>query len=395
MGDRNGARHRVLHLASVINRDDFIDVIVRSADRERFAMSACTFVGPSTIRDPAYAEVGIPHHRLARPRGFGNSAFVSLSWSAIRLAKILRALRVEILHSHHFDGALLGWAATRIARHGCLVIGRHYSDAIYQLATGLRRRGYLTLEGRSNLAARAIVVPSLAAERVLLSQGVDPSKVVRIPYAFDFQSLSRPALGDLRAASGAWGDEPGSRLITCGRLHREKGHRYLFAALSRLRNQNIAFRLLVVGDGPERLALERQAQELGLAEDVRFLGWRTDARELIAASDLVVQPTLHEAFSQVMVEAMALERALVISDVSGVNDIVEDGISGWIVPPREVAALADAIRQGMDRARATEVGRHARTRVTELLDRRTVVPRFEALYVALLGTGALAHGTSA
>ena len=213
------------------------------------------------------------------------------------------------------------------------------------------------LKGSVDAAAAAIVAPSAAVEGVLRAQGVRSEKIVRIPYGFEFDRLSpRPPSGE---AIALWGVEPGLRLGTFARLHPEKGHRHLAEALRSLRREGIRATWLLAGDGPAREPLGRIVREMGIDDCVRMLGWRTDVLDLMAAAEVVVQPTLHEAFSQVMVEAMALGRPLVISDVSGVRDVVRDGETGLIVPPGQSDALAAAIRRLARPEEAERLGKNA------------------------------------
>src|SRR6266853_691967 len=100
-------RIRVLHFARVINRHDFIDTVIRHADRERFSMLACTLWARSPIADPAY---------------------------------------VDILHVHHYDEALIGWLASSLRPATRLVVGRHYSDSLYRVSEPVKRRLLFALE---------------------------------------------------------------------------------------------------------------------------------------------------------------------------------------------------------------------------------------------------------
>ncbi len=90
------------------------------------------------------------------------------------------------------------------------------------------------------------------------------------------------------------------------RLHPEKGHIYLFEALAALRMESPNLSCYLVGKGPERKALEESADKLGIAQSIRFLGWRDDALTILAAADLVMHPSLHEALPSALIEALAL-----------------------------------------------------------------------------------------
>lgn len=359
---------RVLHFADIINREDFIHNVLGHCDRRTFSMSAATLDGRGTLNaDPG----GLPVFNIAAPHRR------DLLRAVAALRALLQRERIDILHAHHYLPNMVAMVAA-LRLPVALVVGRHYSDAIYRLSRGLRRRAYLGLEALCNRSAATIVVPATAVESVLLAQGVSPSKIVRIPYGFAFERYAAPT--DTTHALSLWGHEPGMRLATFARLHPEKGHRHLVEALAELTGEGIRATWIVAGDGAARPGLERLVEERGLKARVRFVGWRTDVLALMAAADVVVQPTLHEAFSQVMVEAMALGRPLVISDVSGVRDLVRDGETGLVVPPGDNRALAAAIRRLRDQGVAARIGTSAWHAVRETLDIRTIAPRYEAMY---------------
>ncbi len=364
-------RTRILHFADIINRDDFIHGILTHCNRSSFEMHAATLSERGTFK----GEVdGIPHHRLEAPsqrQVFG---------AVPRLRSILRRHRIDIVHSHHYWPTLVALAATR-GLPVPLVIGRHYSDAIYSLSRGVRQRLYLALEAVCNASAATIIAPSTAVVRVLRAQGVPESKIAWIPYGFAFNrfEVRPPEPGTL----SLWGPSPGWRLATFARLHQEKGHRYMAQALERLTREGIHATWVIAGDGPERSSLEALVQCLHIRDRVRFIGWRSDVMELMRAADVVVQPSLHEAFSQVMIEAMALGRPLVITDVSGVADVVEHGRTGMIVPPADAKAVARAVRLVLESDLHARLGANAATAVRARFDIRSISCRMEELYLAV------------
>jgi glycosyltransferase involved in cell wall biosynthesis len=362
---------RVLHFADIINRDDFIHNVMAHVDTQEFEMVAATLHDRGTLNANPSPLPLVHDLDCAHRRKYGVAV--------ARLRGLLAREKIDLLHTHHYEPAVLGLLAT-LGTRVPLILGRHYSDAIYQLSQGARRRAYLAVESLCNRRAAAIVAPSKAVERVLLAQGVDPHKVEVIPYGFDFRLFGPRDPAALAKARAEWPAGPGLRLVTVARLHSEKGHRYLLEALEGLGRQKWTARWLIVGDGPERAALEAAVAAKGMADRVRFAGWRTDVFDLVAAADVVVQPTLHEAFSQAMIEAMALGRPLVISDVSGVEDVVEDGRSGFVVPPRDVPALSAALGRLSDPEVARALGEAAGARVRSRLDIREIVHQLQDLY---------------
>jgi glycosyltransferase involved in cell wall biosynthesis len=376
MANRSSRPVRVLQVADVVNRYDFIDVIVEHADPRRAEVSVATFGRPPNIADPGYPGRGVRVADLGARAG--RRAYPD---ALRRLRRLVADWQIDVVHCHHYDPAVLTWLATR-ASPVRFVVGRHYSDAIELNTTGLRRRAYLGLERRVMAAAASTVVPSTMIAGLVEAQGVPVERVHLVPYAFVPAKYEHVDPVDTTAARRSVGLGDDDFVVgTFARLYHDKGHRYLLAAMAELVPAWPDLRWLVVGDGAERAALESAAMAAGLDGHVRFAGWRRDAMRLMAATDVVVQPTLQEAFSQVMGEAMWLERPLVITDVSGATDIVEDGVNGFVVPKRDPAALARAIRRlGADESLRRRLGTAGRRWITTQLTPERIVPRYEAVY---------------
>jgi glycosyltransferase involved in cell wall biosynthesis len=125
---------------------------------------------------------------------------------------------------------------------------------------------------------------------------------------------------------------------------------------------------------------------LGLAEDVHFLGWRDDIPELLALCNLFVLPSLGEHFGRVLIEAMAMEKAVVATDAGGVPEVVVHGETGLLVPPGQPKEMADAVVDIVkDPARAARLGKAGRKRVEAEFDITKDVHAIEAIYVEVLG----------
>jgi glycosyltransferase involved in cell wall biosynthesis len=140
-------------------------------------------------------------------------------------------------------------------------------------------------------------------------------------------------------------DTGGRRLLFTGRLARVKGLPVLLAALELLRARHPDVELSLAGDGPERGVLEVEARRLGVADRVRFLGYQSSdqVRALLQDTDVFVLPSFAEGVPVVLMEAMASGVPVVTTRVAGVSELVEDGVSGFVVSPGDVEALARAI----------------------------------------------------
>lgn len=328
---------RVLEFADVINRYDFIDTLVHYADPEKFEMSVCVRSEDQNIAATNYSET--TKYRLIK--GNSRAGILPAAW---KLSRLLREWNIDILHAHHYNQAIIGWLATKVYPKTKLVIGRHYSDSIYRLPDGLKAKTLIGLEQIINRHAARIIVPSRLIFEILTErQGIDAEKIDVVHYGFVPEKYSLPEPGEIARVRGEFAMDGRFVIGNFGRLHEEKGHRYLVEAAAMLREKIPNLLVLCVGEGPERNDIEKQIKDLGVEENVKLIGWRTDAMTIMSAVDAVVQSTLQEAFSQVMVEALWMSKPLIIPDVSGAPDIIHDGGNGLLVPKADAQALAGAI----------------------------------------------------
>jgi glycosyltransferase involved in cell wall biosynthesis len=191
--------------------------------------------------------------------------------------------------------------------------------------------------------ADGIVAVSNAVRDYLVSKdGVD-TPIEVIPLGFDFDSL-RASEADGRNVRRELGLGNGFVIGCVAHLYKTKGQSYLVAALAELATEIPDGKLLLVGGG-ERDGLERQARQLGVADRVVFAGQRDDVPACLRAMDVVVHPSLSEAFSQVVIEAMASGTPLVSTDVGAAREVIVDGETALLVPPANAAAIVDAVRR--------------------------------------------------
>ena len=337
---------RVLHfISSARDFRPFFFGLARSLDRTAVELSVCT-MEPEWGFHRELVALGI------RAYGLGLGVEGNRLRAFWQLRGLLAVERPQILHLHLFWPALIGLLAARgLRKRPACVVTRHYSDFKYtQIDSVLEREGYLALERLLNrLTDRLIVLSELTEDIILRVERMPPTKVVRIPLGFEFDEMQPPSLSSVEALRREMGLDGHFVIGIIGRLSKEKGHHYLFQALSELPpGGSMQWKLLVVGDGPLRKQLEHQVTEHNLREQVIFTGFSDQPLAMITLMDLVVQPSLHEAFSRTMVETLALGKPLIITEVSGVHEVVRDGQNGLIVPQRDPSALAAAIRRVID-----------------------------------------------
>ena len=169
-------------------------------------------------------------------------------------------------------------------------------------------------------------------------------------------------------------------------LRREKNHLQLVEAIATLRNRGIPARALMIGDGEMRGAVEARARELNVENDVVITGLQQDVRPYIAACDAMVLCSFTEAFSVAAIEAMALRRPLVHSDVGGAAEMIVPGCNGFLFPVSDTKALVEKLAILADRTVSTRMGKNARDVVERRFSERTMVDRYERLLLDLCRT---------
>jgi glycosyltransferase involved in cell wall biosynthesis len=184
-------------------------------------------------------------------------------------------------------------------------------------------------------------------------------------------------------------------VVTCGRLEPYKGHHVLLRAIAALSRPA---RCIVVGEGPQRRRLEQLAQELGIAERVEFTGPLPQSRlaEIYAGADLFALASVvlersgkRDVIPNVLAEAMAMQMPVVATDVSGIAELITDGVSGRLVAPNDAAALAAVIDELLaDEPQRRRLARGALERVTAIFDREINIEDLAALFRAGVATPA-------
>jgi glycosyltransferase involved in cell wall biosynthesis len=140
------------------------------------------------------------------------------------------------------------------------------------------------------------------------------------------------------------------RLVCVGRLAEQKGHLTLIEAAARLRSEGVDFELIVAGDGPLRGEVQRLIANHDLQEQVRLVGWQSNARvrDLIQSCRAMVLPSFAEGLPVVIMEALALGRPVISTYVAGIPELVRPGVTGWLVPASSVESLCLATREVLD-----------------------------------------------
>lgn len=294
----------------------------------------------------------------------------------VQLARVIRRGRYNVVDAQNIQSIFWGHLAAVLGRARGRVTTVHSDYG--QEYTGIRRLGYRVIDGMMRPITRHFVnVTEHLQERAGRRAGRPRSTL--IPNAVTV--AAHPGAAKEPALLQEWGWAPSDFVVAVvGRLFAVKGQAHLIDALSKLDDLH-QVKLLVVGDGPLRLELERHAARVGVAERVRFLGFRPDITRILQSVDCVCLPSLWELLPYAALEAAAQGRPIVATEVGGVPRLLSHGDTALLVPPADPAALAAAIRSlARDPAEARRLGEAAYTMVRDAYGEEEMLRRTLDVY---------------
>ncbi len=311
-----------------------------------------------------------------------------------RLLRFIRRENIALVHCHMFTASLSGAGIARMAGVGAVLETCHGPE-VWRIGKGLRGRFWVDRQiGR--LVDMYIAVSHAAARHLTATKRVPQRKVRMIHNGRDLDRFA-PTDSRRRAATRAalgLGDQPAC--LTLARLDDQKGHRHLIDALAILAPRWPNLVTLLAGEGPLEPVLRAQCAALGLADRVRFLGYRRDVPALLEAADLVVLPSLYEGLPLVAIEALAARRPMVATEVDGTPEVVIHETTGLLAPPANPPALAAAIERLLgDPALASRLASEGCKFVRENFALRRQIEQTAALYSELIGIGRKGEGKAA
>jgi len=311
----------------------------------------------------------------------------------LRLVSLFRRERPHLVHTHTPKANLLGRLAARLSGVP-LICGTEHGFYFHNLA-GWRRHFHASLA----------MIGAACSDRLFLVNGEDvetahrerivPAEKLRYLEGGTGVDLKRfrpqPGLG--RECRREWRLDSETPVVgIVGRLVPEKGHREFLHMAAQIRNSVPQAHFLILGDGDSSTWREYEAlgDELGLSGSAHFLGRRLDMPSLYAAMNLVVLPSHREGMPTVLMEAAAMGRPVVATNIRGCHDVVVDGETGLLVHPADIEALSAAVlRLLRDGGLRQRMGAAARRRAEEHFDERRVFQQVEAEYQVLFASRGL------
>src|SRR5256885_6383114 len=288
--------------------------------------------------------------------------------ATIRLARLIRRERPQILHSHTAKAGTVGRVAARLAgsRRPPIVVHTFHGHVLRGYFGPVRSLFFRLLERWLAARTTALVAVSPQVRDDLVALGVAPRErfaVVRLGIELE-QRVAPKQNG--RAESRRYLGIPGDRFAVgwIGRMRGVKRTDDVLVAFKRLRDGGVDACLCMVGDGPDREELERRAHELGVMRDTLFVGYQEDVAPFYAAFDTLVLPSGNEGTPVSAIEALAAGRPVVATRVGGVPDVIREGEDGFLVDAGDTEQLAERLALlARDPELREQMGRAGRERV--------------------------------
>jgi glycosyltransferase involved in cell wall biosynthesis len=351
------------------------------------AMGVDVFVITRSYEDmPLFEEVGgLPIYRVdIAPNASKAGAMLQFLHGALKLIKAQQE-RIQVIHSHQVISPTTVGLIGRELMHKKLIVNPHSPQCGGGLDTLLRRRpgtGRLRLLWMKK-RADAFVAISREIERDLIDLGFPPDRIVYIANGVDTARFSPSMDKDaLRRDLGLSSDPV---FIYAGRLSAVKRLDVLLRAFASLPSKHSNGRLLLVGGGEERGRLEGIVAELGIGQQVNFIGPVQNAEAYLQASDVFVLPSQSEGLPMALLEAMACGLPCVASATGGILDVIRPGINGLTVPPGDVRALQGALETlWSGPSVAARLGQRARADICREYSIKHTAQRFLLLYRTIL-----------
>lgn len=322
----------------------------RAIDRSRFNMHLAVFLTNAENGDNPFINAaraaGMPVHEV---RGFHQYDPRMI----LRVARLARRLDIDIVHAHETKSDVITWLASALHRvpiittmHGW--IGNH-----------AKSRFLIAVDKRVARRFDRVIAVSGPIRDELARVGVSKERLTLLHNAIVVDRYRRN--GPSGFVAGLMGRRPcGPVIVSIGRLSPEKGHSDFVRALAIVASRGQRVEAVLVGDGPSRAAVEEEVRALGLTDRVHFPGYVDAAARILDESDLMVLPSHTEGLPNAALEALMMRVPVLATRVGGTPEVVTDGETGRLVPPRSPDALAEGILEFLSNrpawARMAEAG---------------------------------------
>jgi len=359
---RAGAEKQLYLLASSLNRGKFRPIIIQLSPDNSFQVASGNLGGLELLH--------LPTSRL-----YGLNGLRQIN----HLLSVTRNKKIDIVHTFFEKAEVMGWLAARLSGIPVWITSRR--DLGFK-----RKRIYDKIFRLTSKDCKKCVANCNAVrEQAIQQENLPPGKIEVIYNGLDLSEYQQTLKNEsLREELGVVNGVPLVGLIANFNFE-IKGHIYFLGSAKKILEKVPNAKFVLVGDGPLKPRYEEVAQELNIKKDVYFLGKRTDVPAIISSLDVSVLSSTNEGFSNVIMESMAAGKPVVATNVGGSKEMIKDGITGYLVPPADSNAMANAIMDLLKSPeKAVAMGGMGRKVVQERFTVETMVKKYEELYFSLL-----------
>ncbi len=311
--------------------------------------------------------------------------------STKKLLDLIREEKIDIVHSQGARADFYSSVATKLSGQKTKNI-----STIAMLVEGydigiLRKKVYCTLNGFSErFVDKFIVVSGILKEKLIETHNIQERNIETIYNGIELQKYqtydSDKSSKEIKKEFGIANKD--LLVGAIGRMVWQKGFEYLLKSIPEIIKTLPQSKILIVGDGPLRAEMEALGEKLKIGKNIIFAGFRSDIKEILSALDLLIIPSLCEGFPMVTLEAMALAKPIIATNIEGITEQIKDGVDGILVQPKDPSALAKAAIQVLnDKKLAVTIGLSARGKVEQEFSVEKMVAATEQVYMSLLNTG--------
>jgi len=295
------------------------------------------------------------------------------------LYRLMKQKNIHIVRTHRYRANLYGRLAALLSGVPVKIISLHDN---YRKDLRLERRivNKILLKATDKIVA----VSESIRKDIIKYDGIDSSKILVIPNGIDTERFNPEGnFADIRKGFSI--KESDIVLGFVGRVVPAKGLEYLIDALPFLKKEFKNIKLLITGEGSTMERLKKKAKENNVHDSIIFTGKRRDIPDILSCTDIFVMPSVAEGLPNALLEAMAMGKPIVATEVGGIPEVIKNRHSGFLVPPRNPEALATAIKDLISNEQlAAKMGQAARHIVLDNLSIKAIAQKWQTLYLSIL-----------
>ncbi len=351
----------VVHLttdSAIGGTERMILATAEGLSKQRFRSTVVTLCGGGVL-EQFCAEKGIAYRSV-------NMKSKKDFFAVFRLYKILKDLRADILHTYLFHANTLGRVVGKFLGIPVILSGQRNVD--------IWRRWYHNLIDRLTTRFCSVIISNSNAGKIFLHQevGIPEHKIDVVQNGVFLPEVAQSSSSDLFT------------ILNVASLTEKKGQEYLITAFSRLREDGISAKLVIVGDGPQRAYLEDCVVTAKISDMVEFLGFQESVDAYLRNCDVFVLPSLWEGLPVALMEAMAYGKPCIATRVGGIPELITDGVDGVLLEPKNPLALYESLlRLYKDDALRLVLGKAAREKIKTQFTMDTMIASIERIYSTL------------